>query len=437
MFKKTLDKSGVYLLTLPGVLVQNLNRRSSLEFFSLDGVELDVSSIDPYQPLLIKKVDENPVTLVVERNENVSEQRNIITSEAQGAQFVQTPITSGNRQKNELLRQSVFEAFPVTQIWNTDQKKFNLQLSEQAVQDQWTPFVVHNSVGNLLKSSNNQLTHLQSDRFIEFGITPDGQEDKRLADVVMISFLNIPSQYDQLRYDLPKLQLHESKSDQTSRLNSHHLYLTSTLSNESYNSFTHLPEEIDMEYEIGLGYQISDEAGSAILRWKLTEEIPDEWVITLEDTYTNTSVNIKEEKEYRFRYTTNVEEEGEFIENPSIKLINPEERPRFVVKIEPYESFSNSVSREEEVPNSIELRPNYPNPFNPSTNINFFLPEERNVRVGIYNVVGQQVALLLDDVVQQGEHSIQWDASDKPSGIYIVQLESGNRIFTRKITLIK
>lgn len=438
MFKKTLEQSGVYILSFPGTPVQRLNRNRSLEFFSVDGTQLDLPSIQPHVPVLVRKTDDTPVTLFTEADGQQNTRPDISTRLTENSQFLSIPVGLEGRESSQREKQSYLQAFPVTQVWNPQKKKFNLELRDQTETDYWTPVMVHGSVANLLEASDNQVQSPLPDQFIEFGILSEDQQNSKLSDVVMVGFLDIPTQYEEVRYDLPKLSLQEpSVSNQSKEHSQQLLYLTSTLSDENFNSFTHLPQQIDKEYELGLGHEVSDDAGGAILRWKLSDDLPDEWVITLEDTFNGTVVNLKEESEYRFGYSNSVDEESkEAVESPKLSSINPSERPRFVVNLKPYESFSD-VSEEEEVPNSIELRPNYPNPFNPSTNINFYLPEERSVRVGVYNIVGQQVALLLDDVVQQGEHSLLWDASDKPSGIYIVQLETGSRIFTRKITLIK
>lgn len=436
MFKKVIDESGVYLLSFPGIPIQRLNRNSSLEFYSFDGTPLDIASIEPHTPVLVHKTtDDAPVTLYAESTGSVNTRPDLSTKFSSNSQFLSTSAIGDESFQGE--NQNISDAFPVTQVWNAQQKKFNLKLTDQIQTDYWSPFMVHSSVSNLFETSDNPVRSPSPNRFIEFGIMPENQESSMLSDVVMVGFMDVPSQYEDVRYDLPKISLEEPSTLNGSSKGSQLLYLTSTLSDESFNSFTHLPQEIDKEYELGLGHQVVDDAGGAVLHWKMSEDIPDEWVITLEDTYNGTIVNLREENEYRFRYT-NTSEEGEqvMLDSPRISSVKPTERPRFVVNMQPYESF-NSVSEEEEVPNSIELRPNYPNPFNPSTNINFYIPEERSVRVGVYNIVGQQVALLLDDVVQQGEHSLLWDASDKPSGIYIVQLETGSRIFTRKITLIK
>lgn len=434
MFKKTLGRSGIYLISFPGKPIQRLNRNSSLEFYGLDGTQLDISSITAHTPILVQKSTNSPVTLYTESTISVNTRPDLSTRFTLNSQLLSARAVGSTAQRE---RQNISLAFPVTQVWNAQQKKFDLKLTDQVQSDYWSPLMVHNTVANLFETSETAVRSPLPNRFIEFGVIPENQESSVLSDVVMVGFMDVPSQYEQVRYDLPKVTLEEPASTNVNNGNSQLLYLTSTLSDESFNAFTHLPQEIDKEYEIGLGHQVLNDAGGAILRWKMSDDIPDEWVITIEDTYNGTIVNAREESEYRFRYTNSSEaDEQEIIESPKLSTLNPTERPRFVVNVQPYESF-NSVEEEDEVPNSVELRPNYPNPFNPSTNINFFLPEERTVRVGVYNIVGQQVALLLDDVVQQGEHSLVWDASDKPSGIYIVQLETGSRIFTRKITLIK
>ena len=76
------------------------------------------------------------------------------------------------------------------------------------------------------------------------------------------------------------------------------------------------------------------------------------------------------------------------------------------------------------IPQEYKLYSNYPNPFNPSTMIKFALPKESNVKLVIYNILGQRVKELLSEVLSAGYHETQWDASNITSGIYIVKIDA-------------
>ncbi|MCB9260153.1 MAG: T9SS type A sorting domain-containing protein [Ignavibacteriales bacterium] len=89
------------------------------------------------------------------------------------------------------------------------------------------------------------------------------------------------------------------------------------------------------------------------------------------------------------------------------------------------------------VPDKVILNQNYPNPFNPTTVINFGLPEKSNVEIKVYNLLGQQVANILNKSLPEGMHSVEFNASNLPSGIYIYSLKSENNLLTKKMTLLK
>jgi trimeric autotransporter adhesin len=91
----------------------------------------------------------------------------------------------------------------------------------------------------------------------------------------------------------------------------------------------------------------------------------------------------------------------------------------------------------ESMPNDFLLSQNYPNPFNPVTNIKYSLPEASSVKIRIYNVLGEQVAELFNGFRNAGSYEINWDASNLSSGVYIYQLEAGNKIISKKMTLLK
>lgn len=91
----------------------------------------------------------------------------------------------------------------------------------------------------------------------------------------------------------------------------------------------------------------------------------------------------------------------------------------------------------EETPGGFKLEQNYPNPFNPSTVIDFNLPSSSQVMLSVYNTAGQRVAVLAQGTYTSGQHSIQFDASNLTSGIYMYRLETDNYTAVRKMTLIK
>ncbi len=89
------------------------------------------------------------------------------------------------------------------------------------------------------------------------------------------------------------------------------------------------------------------------------------------------------------------------------------------------------------VPSSFELTQNYPNPFNPTTTISFTLPAAGEVTLEVFNVLGQQVAVLADGHFGAGAHSVTWNASSVSSGVYLYRLQAGEFTETRKMLLVK
>lgn len=94
------------------------------------------------------------------------------------------------------------------------------------------------------------------------------------------------------------------------------------------------------------------------------------------------------------------------------------------------------LGAESVTPSSFELS-NYPNPFNPSTEISFTLPQASHVLLEVYNVSGQLVDVLADGQHGAGEHIITWDGSGRASGIYFYRLQTDNALQTKKMLLLK
>lgn len=89
------------------------------------------------------------------------------------------------------------------------------------------------------------------------------------------------------------------------------------------------------------------------------------------------------------------------------------------------------------VVSNFELKQNYPNPFNPSTTISFSIPQQEKVTLKIYNVLGNVVSVLIDEVKSAGNYSISFDGSQLSSGVYFYKLEAGSYSSTKKLTLMK
>ncbi|MEW6508959.1 MAG: T9SS type A sorting domain-containing protein [Bacteroidota bacterium] len=102
------------------------------------------------------------------------------------------------------------------------------------------------------------------------------------------------------------------------------------------------------------------------------------------------------------------------------------------------EFISTSVKEDfESIPGVYHLSQNYPNPFNPTTNIKFIIPEAGNVKLSVYNVLGQEVAQLVKGYKDAGTYNITWNATNISSGIYFYRLESAGNVITKKMTLLR
>ncbi|HXX65216.1 MAG TPA: T9SS type A sorting domain-containing protein, partial [Bacteroidota bacterium] len=86
---------------------------------------------------------------------------------------------------------------------------------------------------------------------------------------------------------------------------------------------------------------------------------------------------------------------------------------------------------------TFELSQNYPNPFNPTTRISFTIPATAMVQLKVYNVLGQEVATLVNETMTNGSHTVTFDASKLASGVYLYKITAGNFVSTKKMVLLK
>ena len=91
----------------------------------------------------------------------------------------------------------------------------------------------------------------------------------------------------------------------------------------------------------------------------------------------------------------------------------------------------------EELPAEVALLGNYPNPFNPETTISYALPQGAEVRLAVYDLLGHEVAVLVDGSRPAGQHTVRFDGGDLPSGSYVYRLQVGEEVVARTMTLVK
>lgn len=99
--------------------------------------------------------------------------------------------------------------------------------------------------------------------------------------------------------------------------------------------------------------------------------------------------------------------------------------------------YSEEIEVEIEILNKYELSQNYPNPFNPSTTIKFSLAESGLVELEVYNTLGERVTQLINREMEKGNHTVEFNARNLPSGIYFYRLTAGNFVEVKRMILIK
>ena len=100
-------------------------------------------------------------------------------------------------------------------------------------------------------------------------------------------------------------------------------------------------------------------------------------------------------------------------------------------------AFKNVVKKNLIPVHTFALSQNYPNPFNPSTTIRYQIPKAGNVTLKVYDILGKEVAVLLNEYKKEGNHYFIFNASKHPSGVYIYQLRVNNYVSSKKMILLK
>jgi hypothetical protein len=106
-------------------------------------------------------------------------------------------------------------------------------------------------------------------------------------------------------------------------------------------------------------------------------------------------------------------------------------------ELDVYESSTTSVESNSEVPCSFSLEQNFPNPFNPSTEIGYQLNTTAEVQLIVYNLIGKEIAILVNQVQRAGHHTVTFNANNLASGMYYAKLQADGKSQIRKMMLTK
>ena len=109
----------------------------------------------------------------------------------------------------------------------------------------------------------------------------------------------------------------------------------------------------------------------------------------------------------------------------------------FPNKKEEWLNGASGIGDVDELPIEFSLEQNYPNPFNPTTNINFSIPQAGLVSLIVYNIIGEEVSQVVNEYLNAGTHTFEFDASNLSSGIYFYSIKTNNFIQTKKMALLK
>ena len=199
--------------------------------------------------------------------------------------------------------------------------------------------------------------------------------------------------------------------------------------------------------------------GTLTLRWRGMDAFPDSRRITLEDHVTGTLVDLRTAVAYDFELDDRELDDRELddrglddrgleggeladggLDNGAFAggVDTAGTNPRFTLHVSrDSETGSGSTEPPAELPKELTLAQNYPNPFNPSTVISYALPEQAQVRLTVYDMLGRTVGVLVDEQQAPGRYDVTWDASNHSSGVYIYRIDAGGLSITRKMTLVR
>jgi len=108
-----------------------------------------------------------------------------------------------------------------------------------------------------------------------------------------------------------------------------------------------------------------------------------------------------------------------------------------VINVLGYSVPPDSVELNNNNPNKFSLSQNYPNPFNPTTSIQYSISNKQFVTIRVYDVLGREIATLINEEKPAGNYEVEFNAVNLPSGIYFYRIQAGSYINTKKMVLLR
>lgn len=206
-----------------------------------------------------------------------------------------------------------------------------------------------------------------------------------------------------------------------------------------------LPLSLTEEIEIPL-FLHSSESGEYRLEWAIND-LPQGWTAELENPATDELISLGSQSSYTFDFTPQKTKANEtrphspdlfgFMKERGVgKAKGSVSTADLILRINP--GLATNFESDLGIPRKVELYQNYPNPFNPSSVIRFGVPNQAPVQLEVFDVLGRKVMTLLNgEVKQPGRYNINFDGRTLASGMYVYRLVIGDKVLTKKMTLIK
>lgn len=190
----------------------------------------------------------------------------------------------------------------------------------------------------------------------------------------------------------------------------------------------HLPDDFD---RIGIPVEVLSTADGAHTLVFKADRLPEGWSATLLDTESGNRYEAGQElvftPEKRAKHAVVGADATPAVQAQSARA------QRFTLTVERV----GSAGTDPETPGTYSLAQNYPNPFNPTTVVGYRLSVDGPAKLTVYDLLGREVAVLVDGPMSAGAHSVTFDASGFSSGVYIYRLQTAQGVLTRKMVLIK